>query len=997
MFRLLGSLEIDGAARPIPLKAARQRIVLVTLLMAADHVVTVDRLIDAVWDGQSPETARGQIQICISALRRALGVPGLIETRPSGYVIRVKVEQLDYARFDLGLARAKAAAAAGRPEQALAELDAALALWRGPALAGVPGRMTEAMARQLEERRIMALEDRVEIRLELGAHRDLVDELFALTAQYPLRERLCAFLMVALYRSGRQAEALSVYQAARRELNRELGLQPGEDLRRLEHAILAHDPSIEGPGETAAGPWRPSAAQPPPQQLPADIPDFVGHHAVVESLRAALVGAEPDPGGAAAPGAVPVAVLTGRPGCGKTTVAVHAAHAARTGLPDGQLFADLHGSTARPAATTEVLARFLRSLGVSAEEIPPDLDERVNLLRSHLAGRRILIVLDDAADEEQIRPLIPGGPGPAVLVTSRARLVALPGSQVVELDAMADEDGIGLLERIAGPARVAAEPEATGELARLCGGLPLALRIAGVRLAAHPHWSVATLVDLLSDESGQLDELAHGGVGVRALLSVVHESLSPRAKRLFVLLSAVELHDFTALTAAALLEAGSARAARALDELVGVHLLNVSGLTVGKSPRYRFPSLVGVFAAERLKEQEEQDAASVAAAVDRALHALLTVSQEAYRRIYGGDYTRLRGRSPEWPGAREFFDSRLRDPLAWFDDERAGLRAAVLQAADLGLDELSWELAINAVAGYEARGQFDDWRATHLAALAAARAAGNRRGEAALLASLGSLGIAQHSKEDVEMLIGALELFEAVDDTLGQALCLRNLAHLDRIQGRPDRAVERYRRALDGFRRTGDLGAQAHVLSGLARAHLDLGVPAEAEALTKESLAIGQQLGNRRLQAQALCRLGEVFTRTGQLIAAKAVLHQALDLIRVLGDQVGEAYALTELGSADLQLGELDAAEIQLTQAMEVCKLVNERNTYANAALGLGRVFAVRREYEIAESFCLRAAQAFAAQENLPMHEQAMEVARAVREAAGQMSFTPLGALPGAQ
>ena len=543
-FRLLGSLEATVDGRPVALKSARQRTVLVMLLMAANHIVTIDKLIEAVWDGEEPDTARGQIQICISSLRKALGGPDLIETNPSGYLIRVRYEQLDYAQFDGGLARAKSSAAAGRLEQALAEIDGALALWRGPALAGVPGRVIGGMAHRLEDRRIMALEDRIEMRLGLGAHRELVDELVALAAEHPLRERLSGFLMVALYRSGRQAEALAVYQTVRRALDNELGLQPGEDLRRLERAILSHDASVGAPAQEAAAaaePERPGSpaapAHRPPRQLPAGIPDFTGCQAEVGLLLDILAGAEQQAAGgeAGAEGRaeIPVAMLTGPPGCGKTTVAVHAAHLLRERFPDGQLFADLRGSAAQRIPTLEVLARFLRALGTPADQVPAELDERVSLLRSQLASRRVLIVLDDAADEEHIRDLIPGVPGPAVLVTSRGRLVALPGAEVVELDVMPGEVAVELLGRIVGPERVAAEPEATAELARLCGGLPLALRIAGVRLAARPHWSVPTLVDLLSDESSRLDELTHAGVGIRALLSSVHESLSPRARQLF--------------------------------------------------------------------------------------------------------------------------------------------------------------------------------------------------------------------------------------------------------------------------------------------------------------------------------------------------------------------------------------------------------------------------------------------------------------------------------
>lgn len=969
-FNLLGSVEVIRDGSSITLKSARQRVILVMLLMAPNHIVTINRLIDAVWDGEEPDTARMQIQICISALRRALGAD-VIETSVGGYAIHLYGEQLDVSRFDECLQRARAAAREGRLPEALAEIERALGLWRGPALSGETGRTPEALAHRLEERRLVAVETWIEIRLGLGAHRELLDELVALTTEHPLRERLRGFLMVALYRSGRQVEALTVYDDARKQLDEEFGLEPGEDLRRLEGAILAHDETIAPPAGTDTVQVlerRPGPTFRPPRELPADIPDFVGHAGLVAELAAALD--EPD--------GIPVVVLTGPPGCGKSTVAVHVAHAVSDRLPDGQLFANLHGGSSAPGPTAgDVLARFLRALGVPQESIPA-AEERAALLRSHFASRRMLIVLDDAADVEQFRDLIPGVPGSAVLVTSRSRLVALPGARPVELDAMTVKEGVDLLGRVVGQDRVAAEPEATVELARLCGGLPLALRIAGVRLAAHPHWSIATLTEMLADESTRLDELTHDSVGIRSLLGVVHESLNEPARLLFGLLSAVEAHDFTPLTAAALLDCDPGRAARVLDELVEVRLLDVTG---GQPPRYRFHDLVRVYAAERLAASPE-DSTRARAAVERVLACLLAFTREAYRRVYSGDFTQMRGSAAAWPAAERWFDRLLGEPLKWFDRERATLRAAVVQAARLGMDELCWELAIDAVAAYEAHGLFADWRATHTVALDATRAAGNKRGEAAIMMSLGSLAVAQRTPKDTTMLLSAFDLFEALGDDLGQAMCLRNLAHLDRVQGHPERALERYERALEAFRRAGDVGGEAHALSGLARAHLELGMPVEAEALTKESLTLAQQLGNQRLQAQALFRLGEVMTGSDQLVLAKAVLQQALELTQRLDDRVGEVYVLNALAAAELVLRELDAAEVHFARSAETSKEINERNTYAQASLGLGRVLAERGRYEAAEEFCLRAVQAFAAQQNAPMHDKALKTLLAVRQAA---------------
>jgi DNA-binding SARP family transcriptional activator/tetratricopeptide (TPR) repeat protein/energy-coupling factor transporter ATP-binding protein EcfA2 len=998
VFRVLGPFEVLGDGRPIPINSARQRIVLATLLLAPNHVVPLDRLIDSVWDSEPPRTAKGQIQFCVSALRNLLGDPDPITTSPAGYCLRVDRERLDYLVFDAALSRARTASAAGRLNEAADELLGALRLWRGGALTGVTGRAIETFANRLEERRIMAIEDHVEIQLALGMHRELVDELVMLTTEYPLRERLYGFLMLALYRSGRQAEALTTYRSARKALVDELGLEPSTDLRHLEKAILAHDTKLNVPqrGHPAAAP----AAANQPHQLPADNPDVVGHGELIKALTTLLTenqetenqeteNQETGDRDTARP-EVPLVVMTGRPGCGKSTVALHIAHLVREHFPDGQLFAVMHGTTAHPALTLEVMARFLRALGVAPDAVPDNPEERVALLRSRLAFRKLLIVLDDVADEGQIRDLLPGVPGPAVLVTSRSRLAALPGAHIAEIGLMPEAEAFKLLERVAGARRVGTEPEHTQRLIELCGGLPIALRIAGLRLASHPHWSVSTLVDLLADERHRLDELSHGDVAVRPLLTVVHDSLPSRAQQLFGLLGSLGMPDFTALTAAAALDTDDREAAGLLDELAEAQLLDVSPDAPGRFARYRFQALVRVFAAERMATRED-GAEQRLDSRRRVLGCLLAMTNEAHSLIYGGNFTLLHGRAPRWPGTAAYYGLLAPDPLQWLETERANLSAAILQAAawaragdGADVEELCWELAISAVTVYEARALFDEWRHTHAAALEAVRAAGNRRGEAAILASLGSLGIAQRSSDDVQNLLAALTLFEELDDQAGQALAERNLAHIDRIQGRPARAVERYERALTGFQAVGDIGGQAHVLSGLARAHQDLGDAAAAETLAKESLNLTEQLGSRRLQAQALYRLGEVLLQSSQMLAAKAVLQEALNITRQVGDPVGEAYAISGLGLAALETGDMNSAEIHYDRVIEICQRIREQNVQAQAFFGLGRVYGLRHEYDSAERYFVRAANAFAEQSNGPWHERAMEALHEVREAASR-------------
>lgn len=977
-FRVLGPVGLEVHTTTVPVTSTRQRVVLAMLLMTANHVVTVDKLIDAVWADSPPPSARGQIQICISALRRALRGVDLIHTAPTGYLIRIARDQLDYLMFDDLLSQGRAAAADGRLEEAIEHLDRAVGLWRGPALADVPGRAAEIIAHRLEERRIMAVEDRIEVRLTLGGHRELVDELVSLTTEHPLRERLWGFLMLALYRSGRQAEALSAYRAARKSLVDELGIEPGEQLRHLEHAILAHDTTLVF-ADTAETPEPTTPAAPPdrpvPQQLPADLPDFVGRAEQVAVCERALSG---DAGTR-----VSIVVCTGAPGSGKSTLALRVAHRLREQFPDGAIYAELLGSTAEPRSTASVLDDFLRAFGIAADAVPDDLDEGIKLLRSVLAARRLLIVFDDVASEQQITDLLPGVPGPAVLITSRHRLAGIPGTTVVDVDMMSAEESTELLGNICGSHRVAAAPAATRELADICGGLPLALRIAGVRLSAHPHWSVATLLERLHDERSRLDEFAHGEFGVRSLLTDVYESSSEPARRLFRLLSVADLREFSTWHGAALADCRPEEAAVLLDQLAEGRLVDAVSSPVTGDPRYRLHGLVRVFASERARAEEDET--DCRAAATRVLGALLAFAEEAHLRLYGGNYAALRGSSVRWPGAAACFDRFLGDPLAWFDEERAGLEAGINQAARLGLDELCWELAVAAVTVYEVRGLFAEWRASHHTALEATRRANNRRGRAAVLASLGSLGLAQHSDQDGAILLAALELFEQFDDDTGIGLTLRNLAHLDRIQGRPQQAVERYELALARFRATGDEVAQAHLITGLARTYLDLGRPDKAEALAKESLMLGQRLNNRRLQAQALHRLGEVFTDTGQQLAAKAVFQEALELTRLLGDWVGQTYALNGLGAVLLAQRQLGEAEVYFAEAVEISESSNDENARARAIFGMGQVYAQRSEYERAEHYLVRAANAFAAQENHPWHRRAVAELDAVRRAATRL------------
>lgn len=573
---------------------------LAALLLADGGVVPVHQLIDTVWGEGPPVTARRQVHSAVSTLRRVLG-ERLVTSEP-GYQLVVGRGEFDLAEFESLVARSRVEAAAGRTATASETLRAALRLWRGPALCGVTGLAGESA--RLTQRRFAVLAERVDLDLALGRHADLVSELAGLVAAQPHVELFRAQLMLALYRCGRRAEALAAFRDARRTLAEDLGLEPRGELRRLERAMLAGEPWLDLPGSSdAAASAVPAGTgavlRQAPCLLPADIADFVGREEHVEALCEAL-SADDRP---AAPWTV-----TGQGGIGKTAVALHVAHRLQPVFADGRLFADLRGTEAVPARPADVLARFLRAMGVADSAVPEGLDERAELYRQRLTGRRVLVVLDNAHDESQVVALLPGSPTCRVVVTSRTVLGALAGARTVELAPLEPEQAVRLLGRIVGPHRVAAEPRAAADLARLCAGLPLAVRITGAKLAARPHWRLADLVFRLADERQRLDELAYRGLTVRASLALSYECLDGEAQRLFRRLGLLDSPEFSACTCAAVLDSTVTVAEELAERLVEARLLQ----GVGRR-RYRVHELAWVYAKEQLSFDDDAAALRVAA------------------------------------------------------------------------------------------------------------------------------------------------------------------------------------------------------------------------------------------------------------------------------------------------------------------------------------------------------------------------------------------------
>jgi DNA-binding SARP family transcriptional activator len=615
--RLLGPLEVSIGGGPVALTTGRLRTLLAVLAMSAGGSVSVDRLAAALWDGDLPADARRTITIYVTRLRSLLGAER-IGTTPDGYVLHAEPDQVDALRFLRSL-RAAAAAPDRARERSL--LVGALALWHGAPFEGLRSAWLEdAEAPRLVEAYLAAVERRVDLDLAQGRLAGLVPLLRELVAQHPLRESLWVRLLVVLARCGRQAEAVERYEMVRLRLAEELGVDPGAELRRVHADLLAgRAPEL---GESARPPaaGRPPPRGPVPRQLPAAVDNLRGREAELASLDE-LFGDDGTTRRAAR-----IGVISGMPGAGKSALAVHWAHRLAGRFGDGQLYADLRGSAPRPLEPLEVLGRFLRALGADAATIPTDVEEASAAFRSQVAGRRVLLVLDDAAGAAQVAPLLPASPGCAVLVTSRRALPGLEGAAHLRLGVLEPAGAVALLGRLAGEDRVAAEPAAAAAVARCCGWLPLALRAAGARLAARPTWPVAALAERLADPRRRLDELELGGTGVRASLEASWQCLrgggdpaDRTAAAAFALLGALDGGRVSMPVVARLLQVPDATAEQALERLVDAHLLETPA-----PGRYRLHGLPRLYARELGRSGGcRGPARSVVEAAPQPAHALV--------------------------------------------------------------------------------------------------------------------------------------------------------------------------------------------------------------------------------------------------------------------------------------------------------------------------------------------------------------------------------------
>jgi DNA-binding SARP family transcriptional activator len=945
-FRLLGPLEVRAGEDWRGIGAPKWRSVLAALLINPGQIVSADALINEVWGDAPPARAANLISIYVLRLRRLLedADSGLLVTRAPGYQLLLTPSDTDALVFEAMVRGGRRAFAAGDPQGAASQLTEALALWHGPPLADVPPTpLVEAEAERLSELHLGAIELRITAELACGGHAQAVAEIRRLLADHPLREGLWLLLMRALDGAGRHAEALEVYGRARETISEQLGVDPGAELRQFHAELLAKDSDapagtisagtvtarprkqeepeptgstqVPGPQRAAGRPGRASRpAGPPPEQLPADVADFTGRDEQVKHLCDLLAGA--GPGAPSDPGAVRIAVVAGAGGLGKTSLAVHAAHRVRRKFPDGQLYVDLLGATPNPLPAGDVLARFLRDLGVDGRDIPVDEAERAARYRTTLARRRMLVVLDNAHDAAQVRPLLPGTASSAVLVTTRSRMPDLASTKLVDLNVLDDNEALKLFVRVVGEERPAAEPEATAELLDACAGLPLAIRICAARLATRSGWTIQAMTDRLRDVHRRLDEMRAGDLAVRASFQVSFASLPASTDkqgidpaRAFCLLGLWQGASISSAAAAALFGIPGYSAEDALEVLVDTHLLE--SLAPG---RYRFHDLLRVYAAERAAA--DLLAAERDAAVTRLLGWYMRTADAAATAVSPYRYNMPLDAAEGDHPPLSFADSD--DALAWYDSERANLVAATRQAAASGLHEVAWRLPAPLFSVFNRRGNWADLVTTHRIALDSVRHVRNRLGEAWVLNNLGQALGRKHLREGIDLLQQALDIRRDEGDRVGEAQAAHNLAEVQYLVNGPQVALPYLQQSLDVQRAVGHSGLHGATLNNLGEIYLELGRLNESVDCLTEALPIFVRIDSAHGQGHVLLNLGRVYLGLDRQSDALDCLQRALVIHRATGDRPNQALALKFLGQAQLSAGQVDNARESLSRALAV-------------------------------------------------------------------------------
>jgi DNA-binding SARP family transcriptional activator/tetratricopeptide (TPR) repeat protein len=891
--RLLGDLELRVDGHALDVGHARQQCVLAVLLVEANRVVPVDQLLERAWGDRLPQRARSGLSSYVSRLRQALaGCPYLtINRRSGGYQLTVDPLLVDLHRFRRLVGEARGAAHA---EDAEALLGEALDLWRGEAFATLDTAWLTGLRVSLAAERLSAELDRNDHALALGRHSTMPARLSALAAASPLDERLAAQLMLALYRCGRQADALLYFDEVRHRLADELGADPGPPLRALHQQILTNDPALGAPGVPTPTVRAPT---PTPRQLPAPPRGFAGRTPELKALD--KVADEPG-------GTVVISAISGTAGVGKTALAVYWAHSAADRFPDGQLYVNLRGFDASGPALdpAEVVRGFLDALGVPAERIPASDAAQVGLYRTLVVGQRLLLVLDNARDVEQVRPLLPGSPGCVVVVTSRRQLTGLlvdVGAHPLHLDVLSVTEARDLLEARLGWGRVAAEPDAADEIIARCARLPLALSIVAARAESHPHFPLAALARELGEARSTL--YSDPGTDLRTVFSWSYQALGPEAARLFRLLGRHGGPDISAPAAASLAGLPPAQVAPLLVELTNGNLL-----TEHRPGRYSFHDLLRRYAADLESGSEP---------VRRVLDHYLHTAHPAARLLNPGLDPIPVG--PPAPGVTPEHLTDAAQALSWLTVEHAVLQGAVQQAAVAGFDAHTCQLAFAVDTFLSRRGHWHELAANGRAALPAARRLGDRVAEARALRMLARADIRLGLLDDAHArLRQALELYAQAGQQGGLCHTHTDLALLWERRGRHDVALEHAELAELVARGVGNdhwLGVALNLV-GWYCTHV--GDYARAVNACQQALALHEALDNRFSQAATLDSLGYAHHHLGQFRDAIDCYRRALDLLSENGDLAGEAEALTHLGETHRAAGDPAAARTAWQRALDI-------------------------------------------------------------------------------
>ena len=935
-FQLLGPVQARHGGTEIPLGRRRERCLLAVLLLEVGAVVPAERLIDLLWDGEPSPAARDNLRAHVSRLRQRVDPAGdgtlgvRILGRAGGYLADVPADRVDVHRFRAQVGQARAVS---DPSRRSAQLRAALALWRGPLMSDVAtDHLRDRIGRDLDEARMAATELAVAADLEAGRAVEAVVELTGLVRERPLREGLRAQLMLALYRCGRAAEALEVFRDGRARLVAELAIEPGPELQTLHERILARDPGLvadEDDGTDSDEPDSPVARH---NDLPRDVADFTGRDAELLGIVA-----EQD----SAATTVIISAIDGMAGIGKTALSVHAAHQLAARYPDAALFIDLRAHTAgqEPVTPAVALDRLLRALGVAAGRIPDGLDERAALWRAELASRRVIVVLDNAASAAQVRPLLPGTPGSLTLVTSRRRLTDLESAYHISLDVLPPTEAIDLFARVAGPERAAVEPEPVATVVRLCGYLPLAIRVAAARLRSRPTWTVAHLAQRLSEGQLRLGELVTGDISVAAAFTMSYERLNPDQQRVFRFLGLTPAAEFDAHLVAALAGTDPVRAGAMLEDLLDANL--VAQPLPG---RYRLHDLLREHAAALAARTEPEPGRR--AATGRALDYYLWATAAAMALVDPRPAT-LTVELADPPATGPLADGS--DALRWLDTEYASLMIAIQYAADHGWPAHTWQLAHLLQYYFGLRAHSADWLTSHQLALDSALALGDRRAEAHLRWGLG-LAHRQVSHYD-EALVAfgqALDGFRALGDRWGEAATLVSTGGALYRLGRFRESARCYEEALPLHTAAGDRRAAAVTLMNIGATYEQLGQLDESIDRARRALAVFVELGDRRAEAMAVSNIAVIEEQRGNYEEALRGYRRSLDLLEALDDRATRGGPLTNIGIVLRRLGRFDEAISYHQRAVATVRDIGDRSLEAEFRNDLGNTLCAAGRFEAA-------------------------------------------------